>query len=89
MIVYVTTFLVYSKDYMLVLRPICVLHIIMMSFIQNLLYSSLWPYDLWLCHLDLRNKKNTLTKNNKRRNNKKEMLNKKASIQASHFWYIR
>ena len=39
--VHATTSLAYPKNYVFVLRPTCVLHIVIMSSIQNLLQYSL------------------------------------------------
>ena len=45
MIVYATTSLAYPKDHVFALRPTCILHVVIMSSIQNLLYCSLISYE--------------------------------------------
>jgi len=93
-----TTPLAYPKGHVVASRPICVRHIIMILFFQNLLCSFLWPHDLWSllwpCHLmwlmwqhdhDITL---VLTLSSKEKINwkesKKEILNEETSIQASH-----
>ena len=43
--VHATTFLAYPKDYVFVLKPTCVLHVVIISSFQNLLHCFLISHE--------------------------------------------
>ena len=97
MMVCATTSLAYPKDHVVASRPTYIKHVTITSFFQDLPCSSLWPHDLWLCHLMwlmwLHDCDVTLVltlsskgKINQKKNQKK-ILNKEMSVQVLHVWH--